>query len=137
MIYQPAASVLGGRGFPVHEGFRDVGVGGALAEAGLCVRVDDSAWSRPLNIAVQGAGGPFQVGCKEECNQHRYWYLRRSWSGRRRKLFTSRSCCHRLTAVRRASSRVRQRMKERDANVAAVVRNVHRNNRTTFGRSHA
>lgn len=43
-------------------GDRHDGIEGARRlEAGLCVRVDDSAWSRPLNIAVQGAGGPFQV----------------------------------------------------------------------------
>ena len=44
----------GGSSHDLREGARQL-------EAGLCVRVDDSAWSRPLNIAVQGAGGPFQV----------------------------------------------------------------------------
>lgn len=69
MIYQPAAAMVATRG----GGFKAVGgAGGAhdplqgsrRLEAGLCVRVDDSAWSRPLNIAVQGAGGPFQVSTR-------------------------------------------------------------------------
>lgn len=65
VIYQPAAAAVNTRG----GSFRAVGGGSShdlregarQLEAGLCVRVDDSAWSRPLNIAVQGAGGPFQV----------------------------------------------------------------------------
>lgn len=66
VIYQPVAAAANTTG-----SFRAVGGGGGdphdpregarRLEAGLCVRVDDSAWSRPLNIAVQGAGGPFQV----------------------------------------------------------------------------
>lgn len=61
VIFQPAASVLhnGSAGL---EGFNAMGEKGRPARAGLCVRVDGSAWSRPLDIAVQGAGGPFQVG---------------------------------------------------------------------------
>lgn len=60
VIYQPALSVLhnGSAGLDALGG---VGKSGRSSRAGLCVRVDGSTWSRPLNIAVQGAGGPFQV----------------------------------------------------------------------------
>lgn len=67
VIYQPVAGVVNNRGSPPPESFTAVGGRGGeegrrrADAAGLCVRVDDSAWSRPLNIAVQGAGGPFQV----------------------------------------------------------------------------
>lgn len=65
VIYQPAAAVANtttGSLRAVGEGGpHDPQEGGRRLETGLCVRVDDSAWSRPLNIAVQGAGGPFQV----------------------------------------------------------------------------
>lgn len=63
MIYQPVAGVVEAGGSPPPESFTAVGgrEEGRRVQAGLCVRVDDSAWSRPLNIAVQGAGGPFQV----------------------------------------------------------------------------
>ncbi|CAN0372009.1 unnamed protein product, partial [Ectocarpus sp. 12 AP-2014] len=64
IIYQPSAGVVSKIGVPTAETPRAVGGDGGRASrpgAGLCVRVDDSAWSRPLNIAVQGAGGPFQV----------------------------------------------------------------------------
>lgn len=63
IIYQPVAGVVKARGSPPPESFTAVGgrEEGRREEAGLCVRVDDSAWSRPLKIAVQGAGGPFQV----------------------------------------------------------------------------
>lgn len=60
VIYQPAVSVLhhGSAGL---EALGAVGERGRSSRAGVCVRVNGSAWSRPLNIAVQGAGGPFQV----------------------------------------------------------------------------
>ena len=67
VIYQPAASLITNRGFALgQEGLKGKGQEGGEEDerptgAGLCVRVDDSAWSRALNIAVQGAGGPFQV----------------------------------------------------------------------------
>lgn len=60
MIYQPALSVLD-KGSAAPEVLGGVGQQGRSSRAGLCVSVDGSAWSRPLNIAVQGAGGPFQV----------------------------------------------------------------------------
>lgn len=57
-MYQPAANVAGKR----PRGLDSLpGIGMLSSGAGLCIRVDDSAWSRPLNISMQGAGGPFQV----------------------------------------------------------------------------
>lgn len=45
----------------VGENEQPASAAAAAARAGLCVRVDESAWSRALDISIQGAGGPFQV----------------------------------------------------------------------------
>lgn len=74
MIYQPVTNIvregsaagldgvtLGRDGAPERSAGKGDGARKAT-RAALCVRVDDSAWSRPLDISLQGAGGPFQVG---------------------------------------------------------------------------